>query len=119
MATDVRGLANYEEGLLSRRIFSEKEIYQQELENIFAKCWLFLCHDSQIPNPGDFFTTYMGEDPVLVTRDAEGRVGAFLNVCRHRGNRVCRADSGNASAFICAYHGWTTAATASSLLCPA
>ena len=107
MATDVRGLANYEEGLLSRRIFSEKEIYQQELENIFAKCWLFLCHDSQIPNPGDFFTTYMGEDPVLVTRDAEGRVGAFLNVCRHRGNRVCRADSGNASAFVCAYHGWT------------
>ena len=107
MATDVRGLANYEEGLLSRRIFSEKEIYQQELENIFAKCWLFLCHDSQIPNPGDFFTTYMGEDPVLVTRDAEGRVGAFLNVCRHRGNRVCRADSGNVSAFVCAYHGWT------------
>ena len=107
MATDVRGLANYEEGLLSRRIFSEQEIYQQELENIFAKTWLFLCHDSQIPNPGDFFTTYMGEDPVLVTRDAEGRVGAFLNVCRHRGNRVCRADSGNASAFVCAYHGWT------------
>ena len=107
MATDVRGLANYEEGLLSRRIFSEQEIYQQELENIFAKTWLFLCHDSQIPNRGDFFTTYMGEDPVLVTRDAEGRVGAFLNVCRHRGNRVCRADSGNASAFVCAYHGWT------------
>ena len=95
MATDVRGLANYEEGLLSRRIFSEQEIYQQELENIFAKTWLFLCHDSQIPNPGDFFSTYMGEDPVLVTRDQAGQVRAFLNVCRHRGNRVCRADSGN------------------------
>ena len=107
MATDVRGLANYEEGLLSRRIFSEQEIYQQELENIFARTWLFLCHDSQIPNPGDFFTTYMGEDPVLVTRDEVGQVRAFLNVCRHRGNRVCRADSGNASAFVCAYHGWT------------
>ena len=107
MATDVRGLANYEDGLLSRRIFSEQEIYQQELENIFARTWLFLCHDSQIPNRGDFFSTYMGEDPVLVTRDQDGQVRAFLNVCRHRGNRVCRADSGNASAFVCAYHGWT------------
>ena len=74
MATDVRGLANYEDGLLSRRIFSEQEIYQQELENIFARTWLFLCHDSQIPNRGDFFSTYMGEDPVLVTRDQTGQV---------------------------------------------
>ena len=71
------------------------------------RCWLFLCHESQIPHPGDFFTTYMGEDPVLVSRDSNGKIGAFLNVCRHRGNRVCRADSGNASAFVCAYHGWT------------
>ena len=107
MATDVSSLVSTKEGMLSRRIFIEDEIYQQELEQIFARCWLFLCHESQIPNPGDFFSTYMGEDPVLVTRDSSGKIGAFLNVCRHRGNRVCRADSGNASAFVCAYHGWT------------
>jgi phenylpropionate dioxygenase-like ring-hydroxylating dioxygenase large terminal subunit len=47
----------------------------------------------------------MGEDPVLVVRDTGGKVGAFLNVCRHRGNRLCRADSGNAASFTCAYHG--------------
>jgi phenylpropionate dioxygenase-like ring-hydroxylating dioxygenase large terminal subunit len=107
MATDITGLVDFEHGLVSRRIFIEPEIYETELRRIFARCWLFLCHDSQIPRPGDFLTTYMGEDPLLVVRDGSGRVGAFLNVCRHRGNRLCRADTGNAASFICAYHGWT------------
>lgn len=106
MAVDVKPLVDAENGQVSRRIFVEQDIYELELERIFARCWLYLCHESQIPHPGDFFTTYMGEDPVLVVRDTQGKAGAFLNVCRHRGNRLCRADSGNASAFICAYHGW-------------
>ena len=98
---------NIRNGLVDRHIFSDTAVYEQELECIFARCWLFLCHETQIPEPGDFFSTYMGEDPVLVTRGPDGKLNAFLNVCRHRGNRVCRADSGNASAFVCAYHGWT------------
>ena len=107
MARDLSGLVDSENGLVSRRIFIEPDIYEQELEKIFARSWLYLCHESQIPLPGDFFTTYMGEDPVLVIRDDGGQVRAFLNVCRHRGNRLCRADAGNAASFTCAYHGWT------------
>jgi len=107
MTADLNRLVDDGNGLVSRRIFIEPEIYEQELERIFARCWLYLCHETQIPRPGDFLTTYMGEDPVLVVRDNDGRVHAFLNVCRHRGNRLCRADAGNAASFTCAYHGWT------------
>jgi 3-phenylpropionate/trans-cinnamate dioxygenase subunit alpha len=107
MATDVSQLVDAGKGMISRRIFIEPEFYEAEQQQIFARCWLFLCHDSQVSRPGDFLTTYMGEDPVLVVRDTTGTVRAFLNVCRHRGNRLCRADDGNAASFICAYHGWT------------
>ena len=107
MDTDVRHLVDVDRGLINRRIFVDPDIDEQELERIFARCWLFLCHESQLPEAGDFLTTYMGEDPVLVVRDSAGKINAFLNVCRHRGNRVCRAEAGNAMTFTCSYHGWS------------
>src|SRR6266540_1930618 len=96
---DVSSLVNVEEGLQSKLIFWDRGVYEQELERIFARCWLFLAHESQIPNPGDFVATYMGEDAVLVVRQDDGSIQAFVNSCRHRGNRVCYADSGNAKTF--------------------
>jgi phenylpropionate dioxygenase-like ring-hydroxylating dioxygenase large terminal subunit len=105
--TAARSFVDLSKGLVSRRIFFDEEIYRAELRKIFAKCWLFLGHVSQIRSSGDFVTNYMGEDPVIVTRDSQDRVRVFLNSCRHRGMRICRADFGNAKLHRCPFHGWT------------
>jgi nitrite reductase/ring-hydroxylating ferredoxin subunit len=96
-----------ERGLVTREIFSDPEIYRLELERIFARAWNFVAHDSQIPNPGDFFMNFIGEDRVIVVRDNDGEPQVLVNSCRHRGNAVCRAEEGHATSFMCTYHGWT------------
>lgn len=99
-------LVDDEFGTVDRRIFWDRAIYDQEMERIFARSWLFVAHESQIAEPGAFVTTYMGEDSVIVVRADDGSINVFLNSCPHRGNRVCFADSGKDRAFTCNYHGW-------------
>ncbi|MBI0538911.1 aromatic ring-hydroxylating dioxygenase subunit alpha [Roseomonas sp. KE2513] len=96
-------------GFISRDIFVDPKVYQLELEKLFTRAWLFVGHESQIPNPGDFFTSRMGEESVILCRDKKGEVHVFLNSCRHRGMKVCRYEQGNTSLFTCPYHSWTYA----------
>src|SRR6184192_1250115 len=80
----------------------------RRVEQIFARCWLFIGHESLVPNPGDFVTTRMGTEEVILVRDRkDGKIRAFLNSCRHRGEKVCRYDAGNALVFTCPFHAWT------------
>ena len=100
-------LVRPDEGLINRRIFVDSDVYEAEMERIFARCWLFVGHESQVAQPGDFVTTYMGEDPVIVVRDRAGELQVLLNSCSHKGRRVCEVDEGRIATFVCPYHGWS------------
>jgi len=99
-------LVDLDRGVISREIFVNEAIYQQEQERIFARVWLFVGHESQVPKPGDYFQSCMGEESVILTHDSQHKLHVFLNTCRHRGMKVCRYDEGNTSVFTCPYHGW-------------
>ena len=83
-------LVDSEAGTVSREIFCNQDIYDQEMQQVFLRSWLFVGHESQILKPGDFVLSRMGEEAVIVTRDRQNRVQVLLNSCRHRGNQVCR-----------------------------
>lgn len=89
-----------------RRAFTSQEIFDREMETMWSKNWLFLGHDSEIPNPGDFATRVIGGRSVIFCRDQDGEVRIFLNACPHRGTMLCRAPRGNTKRFECFYHAW-------------
>lgn len=89
-----------------RSIFTDPDIYRLEQQRIFARAWNFVCHESQLPEPGSFFMSYIGEEEVIAVRDRARSVQVLLNTCPHRGNTVCRAEQGKANSFLCSYHGW-------------
>jgi 3-phenylpropionate/trans-cinnamate dioxygenase alpha subunit len=100
-------LVDWEHGLISGHVFADPEIHEREAERLFPRTWLYLAHESQLRRSGDFVSTFMGADPVLVVRQQDGSIAAMLNACRHRGMAVCRSDCGNARVFTCPFHGWS------------
>src|SRR5262245_46355118 len=88
-------------------LYRDPETYESELRRIFFKSWLYVGHASQVPERGDYFLFDIAGKSVILVRDGEGQINALLNVCRHRGSRICDAATGRASRLVCRYHGWT------------
>jgi phenylpropionate dioxygenase-like ring-hydroxylating dioxygenase large terminal subunit len=92
---------------INRRAFSDPEVYEAEMKHIFEATWVFVGLESQIPNPHDFITTYIGRHPVLLSRDKDNKIHCLLNTCRHRGTMVCPFKHGNRKLHVCRYHAWS------------
>lgn len=89
-----------------RSVYTDPEIFTLEMERIFGRAWIFVAHESQIKQAGDFVRSRIGAREVIVTRDAEGAIHVLHNSCAHRGMRVCLDRSGTAKTVVCPYHGW-------------
>ncbi|MEP5568681.1 MAG: Rieske 2Fe-2S domain-containing protein [Halioglobus sp.] len=107
MPFKVSELVNDDATLVSRRCWTDSDVYELEKKGVFGKSWLFLGHESQIKQPGDFVQAYMCETPIILARGSDNGVYASINSCTHRGLPVCRADHGNAKRFVCPYHNWS------------
>ena len=101
---DIAGMVQDER--VHRDVYASPDVFELEMERIFSRTWLLLGHDSQIPKPGDYFTTQMGRQPVIAVRQNDGSVRVLFNRCAHRGPMLCSLLKGSVSEFICPYHGW-------------
>src|SRR5690348_17231441 len=92
---------------INRAALVDPEALELERSRIFDRCWIYVGHESEVRQPGDFRTRVVCGRPMILCRDSAGAVRVFLNTCRHRGAMVCREREGNAQRYTCFYHGWT------------
>lgn len=92
---------------LDQAFYTNEDIYQRDVEEVFLKSWLYAGHQSEIPNVGDWFLFEMAGESVIIIRSEKTKVNALLNVCRHRGSKICLDKSGCSKKLVCRYHGWS------------
>lgn len=88
-------------------VYTDPAIFQEELRKIWFRTWVYVGHESEVPEPNDYVMKSIGPEPILMTRDRQGAIHLLHNRCPHRGNRVCMTEKGSARSFTCPYHGWT------------
>lgn len=94
-------------GMIPAKLYSDADIFELEKRRVFGRAWIFLAHESEITDPGDYVVRRIIDDSFIVVRDEQGVVRVLFNMCLHRGMQVCRSERGNASHFRCPYHAWT------------
>jgi len=91
-----------------RDVYTDPEVFQLEMERLWARTWIYVGHASQVPNAGDFITVDIAAKPVLMVRQANGSIRVLMNRCAHKGTKVVSDLAGNAGkVFRCPYHAWT------------
>ena len=99
---------NYKSGYsLNQRYYKDEGIYNLEINNIFHKHWLFAGHISQVPNIGDYFLFEFSNESIIIVRNKNNKLKAHINVCRHRGSKICLDKKGNKNLLTCPYHAWS------------
>jgi phenylpropionate dioxygenase-like ring-hydroxylating dioxygenase large terminal subunit len=89
------------------RVYTDPQIFEEEIDRIFHRGWVFVGHEGELPERGDYRTRELGRQPVIFVRGDDGVVRVLMNRCTHRGSAVCPYERGNTRRFTCAYHGWT------------
>ncbi len=95
------------EDRVHRSIYTDPNIYELEMDRIFSRVWMYIGHESQVPNPGDFFSTRIGREPIVLSRHIDGSIKVIFNRCGHRGAKVLNVECGNSRVYTCMYHGWS------------
>ncbi|WP_144097457.1 aromatic ring-hydroxylating oxygenase subunit alpha [Croceicoccus sediminis] len=88
-------------------LYTSEELFDEEMDRIFKNTWVWVAHASEVPTKNTFKKSWVGKQPVIVTRDKEDNVHVLLNRCRHRAASVCEQKQGRTSVFVCPYHGWS------------
>ncbi|MBS41200.1 MAG: ribosomal subunit interface protein [Rhodospirillales bacterium] len=96
-----------EAGRVHRRVYLDPDIFDLELKKLFSVAWIYVGHESQVPNPGDYYCTEIACQPVIMTRNVDNSIHVLFNRCGHRGAKVVSDESGNSDIFTCCYHGWS------------
>jgi len=92
---------------LDQAFYTDKDIYKRDIGEVYLKSWLYAGHLSEIPRVGDWFLFEMAGESVIIVRSQDNSVNALLNVCRHRGSKICLDKSGRSKKLVCRYHGWS------------
>ena len=92
--------------LIPKTRYTDLEFARREWERMWSQVWLLAGRTSDLPTPGDYFTFEIGPESILIVRQADGSIGAYYNVCMHRGNRLREPGRGHACRFVCGFHGW-------------
>jgi phenylpropionate dioxygenase-like ring-hydroxylating dioxygenase large terminal subunit len=110
MSLDARGIdykALVQDDRIHVSLYTDPRIFDDEMERIFTRGWVFVGHASEVPRPGDYVTRRLGREPVIMVRDRDDTIAVLVNRCMHRGTMLCPADRGAVRTFACPYHGWT------------